>query len=77
MAGDNAAALVFFLFDLLYLDGEDLISAPLRERKARLQRLLAGDSTVFVDPEGCSRWLTERERVFESEFAKQRSVAPR
>jgi bifunctional non-homologous end joining protein LigD len=37
----NAAALVFFLFDLLFLDGEDLITAPLRERKARLQQLLA------------------------------------
>src|SRR3954447_25195473 len=38
----NAAALVFFLFDLLFLDGEDLMPAPLRERKARLQQLLAG-----------------------------------
>jgi bifunctional non-homologous end joining protein LigD len=40
----NAAALVFFLFDLLFLDGEDLMSTPLRERKARLQQLLAGVS---------------------------------
>src|ERR1051325_419326 len=38
--GENAAALVFFLFDLLYLDGEDLTSERLRERKERLQRLL-------------------------------------
>ena len=35
----NAAALVFFLFDLLYLDGEDL--RPLIERKGRLSALLA------------------------------------
>jgi ATP-dependent DNA ligase len=33
----NAAALVFFLFDLLYLDGEDLRPRPLIERKKRLR----------------------------------------
>jgi DNA ligase D-like protein (predicted ligase) len=37
----NAAALVFFLFDLLHLDGEDLRPRPLIERKQRLNALLA------------------------------------
>jgi ATP-dependent DNA ligase len=37
----NAAALVFFLFDLLYLDGEDVSALPLIERKARLAALLS------------------------------------
>jgi ATP-dependent DNA ligase len=37
----NAAALVFFLFDLLYIDGEDLRARPLIERKARLAALLS------------------------------------
>jgi len=37
----NAAALVFFLFDLLHLDGEDLRPRPLIERKERLRALLA------------------------------------
>jgi bifunctional non-homologous end joining protein LigD len=37
----NAAALVFFLFDLLYLDGEDLTNQPVIERKARLGDLLS------------------------------------
>ena len=37
----NAAALVFFLFDILYLDGEDLCVRPLIERKARLAALLS------------------------------------
>ena len=37
----NAAALVFFLFDLLHLDGEDLRPRPLIERKDRLGTLLA------------------------------------
>jgi ATP-dependent DNA ligase len=36
----NAAGLVFFLFDLLYLDGEDLTTRPLIERKERLAGLL-------------------------------------
>jgi hypothetical protein len=37
----NAATLVFFLFDLLYLDGEDFRPWPLIERKDRLSALLA------------------------------------
>jgi bifunctional non-homologous end joining protein LigD len=37
----NAAGLVFFLFDLLHLDGEDLTPRPFIERKARLAALLA------------------------------------
>jgi ATP-dependent DNA ligase len=34
----NADALVFFLFDLLYLDGEVISAAPLHERKERLRQ---------------------------------------
>jgi len=37
----NAAALVFFLFDLLYVDGEDLMMRPLIDRKTRLAALLS------------------------------------
>ena len=37
----NAAALVFFLFDLLYVDGEDFIARPLIDRKTRLDALLS------------------------------------
>jgi len=36
----NSGALVFFLFDLLYLDGGTISAAPLIDRKARLQKLL-------------------------------------
>lgn len=36
----NAAGLVFFLFDLLHCDGEDMAGRPLIERKARLAELL-------------------------------------
>ena len=41
----NADALVFFLFDLLYLDGELISSGPLRERKERLRGLLSDIGT--------------------------------
>src|SRR5205823_5964341 len=43
----NAAALVFFVFDLLYLDGETLGAAPLRDRKERLRSLLSGASPAL------------------------------
>jgi DNA ligase D-like protein (predicted ligase) len=38
----NAEALVFFLFDLLHLDGEAIHALPLRARKERLRELLSG-----------------------------------
>src|SRR5437764_10225067 len=37
----NAEALVFFLFDLLHLDGDTITARPLKERKWRLQTLLS------------------------------------
>src|SRR5437016_3879592 len=37
----NAAALTFFLFDLLYLDGEHIAARALIERRARLDELLS------------------------------------
>jgi bifunctional non-homologous end joining protein LigD len=36
----NADDLIFFVFDLMYVDGEDLRKLPLGERKARLKELL-------------------------------------
>jgi DNA ligase D-like protein (predicted ligase) len=40
--GDAPADLAYFAFDLLHLDGEDLIGLPLLGRKARLEALLSG-----------------------------------
>ncbi|HYQ01592.1 MAG TPA: DNA ligase D [Polyangiaceae bacterium] len=39
-SGKNRAPLAYYAFDLLYLDGKDLRSLPLIERKAKLQELL-------------------------------------
>jgi DNA ligase D-like protein (predicted ligase) len=36
------ASLVYFVFDLLFLDGEDLTSLPLTDRKTRLEAFLVG-----------------------------------
>ena len=38
----NVAGLVYFIFDLLHRDGEDVAALPLIERKARLADLLSG-----------------------------------
>jgi len=38
--GTNRRRLVYFAFDLLALDGEDLATLPLVERKARLRKLI-------------------------------------
>jgi bifunctional non-homologous end joining protein LigD len=37
----NGEALVFFLFDLLHLDGEAVSAKPVRERKEHLRELLS------------------------------------
>jgi bifunctional non-homologous end joining protein LigD len=38
----GGGSLVFFLFDLLHLDGENLMAVPLVDRKRRLASLLNG-----------------------------------
>ena len=40
IADNKTGDLIFFAFDLLFADGEDLRALPLRERKERLKRLL-------------------------------------
>jgi ATP-dependent DNA ligase I len=53
---------VTFLFDLLHVDGEDLLDAPLSERAARLAAIAPGlkiPSTVTSDPDEAQRVLDE------------------
>jgi len=40
LSDEKTDTLIFFVFDLLFADGEDLRSLPLEERKARLKALL-------------------------------------
>lgn len=51
LSGSGQRGLVFFLFDLLYLDGYDLTAVPLELRKKQLQALLRD-----VDPAGPLRY---------------------
>ena len=44
LSGERQGALAYALFDLLYIDGVDVAAAPLLERKALLQELLAGQA---------------------------------
>jgi DNA ligase 1 len=62
---DSAAppeGIVTFLFDVLHLDGDDLLDAPLEERSARLEAvapLLKAPSMITSDPETARRVLDE------------------
>lgn len=51
LAGGNLLSIVYFAFDLLHLDGEDLGDLPLIERKTRLAKLIGKplpDSAVLL-----------------------------
>jgi DNA ligase 1 len=54
--------IVTFLFDLLHLDGEDLLDVPLAERAARLEDIASGlriPAVVTSDPNEAQRMLDE------------------
>ncbi len=74
------ATLVYYVFDLLHLDGEDTARLPLDERKARLERLLGGlpaDSPIRYSAHvigGGPRFFTAAcERGLEGIVSKRRS----
>jgi DNA ligase-1 len=57
---------VTFLFDLLHLDGEDLLDTPLRDRVARLQAIapqLRIPGVITADPDEAERTLQESLRA--------------
>jgi DNA ligase-1 len=62
---DSAAppeGIVTFLFDVLHLDGEDLLDTPLEQRAARLEAIapqLKIPSVITADPETAQRVLDE------------------
>ena len=58
--GRPGAAIFYYVFDLLWLDGEDVRGRPLRERKARLR-----DALAFEDP---VRWTPYRNEAGEALF---------
>lgn len=61
-AGAPPEGIVTFLFDLLHLDGEDLLDTSLERRSARLQTLaphLKVPATITSDPEEAQRVLDD------------------
>src|SRR5206468_12372154 len=67
LGGDEPPeGLVTFLFDLLHVDGDDLLDAPLEERAARLAQIapqLKIPSVVTSDPAEGERVLEESLRA--------------
>ena len=64
--GAPPEGVVTFLFDLLHVDGEDLLDAPLRERAARLAELAPGlkiPSVITSDPAEAQRVLDDALRA--------------
>lgn len=43
--------LLFFVFDIMYLDGESLLAKPLRERRAILERVLKPKRVLALNPQ--------------------------
>ena len=54
---------VFYAFDLLHLDGEDLAAQPLKARRARLPAVIAGTGLLLSDPlRGTAREVSDAVR---------------
>ena len=53
-------------FDILYLDRRDLTTRPLRDRRARLEHIVAGSDLVFpvrrLAPDGLEAWAQSSRR---------------
>ncbi|MDA0163021.1 non-homologous end-joining DNA ligase [Solirubrobacter ginsenosidimutans] len=60
--GHHDASIFYYVFDLLWLDGEDVRDRPLRERKALLKNAL--------NFQGHVRWTAFREEAGEAMFAE-------
>src|SRR5262249_25505607 len=56
-------SLVFYAFDLLHLDGRDLVKVPLDERRDALRRILDGSGVLLSEPlPGTPERITEAVR---------------
>jgi bifunctional non-homologous end joining protein LigD len=65
---------LFMAFDMLYQDGRDLSARPLRDRRARLEDVIAGSALIFpvrrLAPDGLEAWRQVIERGYEGLVAK-------
>jgi bifunctional non-homologous end joining protein LigD len=65
---------VLIAFDVLYVNGRDLSKRPLRDRRPRLEDLVAGADLVHavrrLAPNGLEAWAQVLERGYEGLVAK-------
>lgn len=76
LSGEKQGALSLVLFDLLHLDGMDVSSAPLRERKALLQKILDDPPphlafSSHIEADGQTAFALAGERHFEGIISKR------
>ena len=68
---------LLMVFDILYRDGRDLTARPLRDRRARLEDVVAGSELVFpvrrLAADGLAAWQQVVERGYEGYVAKDES----
>ncbi|ATE84682.1 ATP-dependent DNA ligase [Sinorhizobium phage phi2LM21] len=73
----DAGEIIFYAFDLLYLDGHDLRSLPLAERRRRLEPIVAGRTAAIrfseeVHADGAEFFQVACEMGLEGIIAKRR-----
>jgi bifunctional non-homologous end joining protein LigD len=70
---------MFMVFDLLHRDGHELTGRPLRDRRARLERIVAGSELVLpvrrLARDGLKAWAQVIERGYEGNVAKDEASA--
>jgi ATP-dependent DNA ligase len=70
---------LFMAFDLLYYDRRDLTARPLRDRRARLEDVVANNDLVFpvrrLVSDGLQAWKQVVERGYEGYVAKDEQSA--
>lgn len=73
-ADSGGVSLVYYAFDLLHVDGIDLVRAPLAERREALRTVVAGSAVLLSDPlPGTAKQITAavRELGLEGVVAKR------
>jgi bifunctional non-homologous end joining protein LigD len=77
LSGERAGKLVLALFDLLHVDGVDISAAPLRDRKALLQKILDNAPSPHlafsshIEADGASAYALAGEQHFEGIISKR------
>ena len=70
---------VLIAFDVLYVKGRDVSQRPLRERRARLEVVVAGAGFIYpvrrLAPDGLDAWAEVVERGYEGLVAKDEASA--